>query len=143
MNKREKNSFPAVGGSSLLVIFAVLCLTIFTLLGLSTVQAGGRLSDASAEAVSAYYAADCHAEEILARLRAGELPEGVSVFPDGTYSYTCPISDTQLLAVEVRVDMDENYEILRWQAASAANWQPDDSLPVWDGTIREEEMMFS
>ena len=44
---------PAVGGSSLLVIFAVLCLTVFALLGLSTVRADGRLSDASAKAVSA------------------------------------------------------------------------------------------
>lgn len=56
---------PAVGGSSLLVIFAVLCLTIFALLGLGTVQADQRLSDASAEAVYGYYAADCQAEAIL------------------------------------------------------------------------------
>ena len=58
----KRFSAPAVGGSSLLVIFAVLCLTVFALLGLSTVQADGRLSGASAEAVSAYYAADCRAE---------------------------------------------------------------------------------
>ena len=54
----KRFSAPIVGGSSLLVIFAVLCLTVFALLGLSTVQAGGRLSEASAEAVSAYYAGD-------------------------------------------------------------------------------------
>ena len=51
MDKKHRFSFPAVGGSSLLVIFAVLCLTVFALLGLSTVQAGQRLSNASAEAV--------------------------------------------------------------------------------------------
>lgn len=37
---------PAVGGSSLLISFAVLCFTIFALLALETVQAGKRLSDA-------------------------------------------------------------------------------------------------
>ena len=126
---------PAVGGSSLLVIFAVLCLTVFALLGLSTVRADGRLSDASAKAVSAYYEADCQAEAILARLRAGELPEGVeeSITPEGrTCVYTCPISDTQTLAVEVRLE-GANYDILRGQAVSTADWELDETLDLWDG----------
>ena len=126
---------PAVGGSSLLVIFAVLCLTVFALLGLSTVRADGRLSDASAKAVSAYYEADCQAEAILARLRAGELPEGVeeSITPEGrTCAYTCPISDTQTLAVEVRLE-GTSYTVLRWQAVSTAEWAADETLDLWDG----------
>ena len=32
MKKRDKISMPAVGGASLLVVFAVLCLVIFALL---------------------------------------------------------------------------------------------------------------
>ena len=104
MGEKERFSPPAVGGSSLLVIFAVLCLTVFALLGLSSVQASGRLSDASAQAVSAYYTADCQAEEILAALRQGEVPEGVRQEENGVYAYTCPISDTQALEVRVRVD---------------------------------------
>ena len=79
MNKKERFSPPAIGSSSLLVIFAILCLTVFALLSLSTVQANSRLAAVSAEAISDYYAADCQAEAVLARLRAGELPEGVSV----------------------------------------------------------------
>ena len=71
MGEKDRFSPPAVGGNSLLVIFAVLCLTVFALLGLSSVQAGGRLSDASAQAVTAYYEADCRAEEILSSLRQG------------------------------------------------------------------------
>lgn len=59
MSERRRFSPPTVGGSSLLVIFAVLCLTVFALLSLSTVQADGRLSQTSAEAAQAYYAADC------------------------------------------------------------------------------------
>ena len=46
MNKREKRSgfsFPVVGGTSLLVMFAVLCLITFAVLSLSTVKAGDRL----------------------------------------------------------------------------------------------------
>lgn len=122
---------PLVGGSSLLVIFSVLALTVFALLALSTAQAGGRLGDAAAQAVSGYYQADCQAEEILARLRSGQVPEGVTA--DGNaYLYACPISDTQELAVEVQLD-GANFTILRWQAVSTADWQPDDTLTVWDG----------
>lgn len=128
----RRSSPPAVGGSSLLVIFAVLCLTVFALLGLSAVQANGRLSDASAQAVSGYYTADCQAEAILSRLRAGELPEGVTV-SDGLYTYQCPISDTQTLAVEVRLD-GADWTVLRWQAVSVVDWENDDTLSVWDGT---------
>ena len=129
MAKKESGPFPVVGGSSLLVIFAVLCLTIFALLGLSTVQAGRRLSQASADAVSAYYRADTQAEEILARLRSGEVPEGVTGFGD-IYSYSCPISDTQTLVVEVQLTQD-SYSILRWQALYTGEWVPDDTIPVW------------
>lgn len=131
MDNRERFPLPAAGGSSLLVIFAVLCLTVFALLGLSTVQADGRLSDASARAVSAYYQADCQAETILARLRQDQIPRGVSVHGDH-YTYTCPISDTQELQVEVRLDGDA-WTILRWQAASTVQWDQDDSMTVWDG----------
>ena len=124
MDEQRRFSPPAVGGSSLLVIFAVLCLTVFALLGLATVQANSRLSDASAQTVSGYYAADCQAETILAQLRSGTVPEGVSVRGD-VYSYTCPIS-------EVRVD-ESAYTVLCWQAVSTADWQAEEDLEVWDG----------
>ena len=135
VGERERFSPPAVGGGSLLVIFAVLCLPVIALLSLSTVQADGRLSDASTKALTTYYAADCQAEDILARLRDGELPEGVtvSVSPEGdTYAYECPISDTQTLAVEVLLK-DTTYTVLRWQAVSTADWEPDTGLELWDG----------
>lgn len=136
MNEKRE-SFPAVGGSSLLVIFSVLCLTIFVLLALSTVQAGGRLSEKTTAAVIAYYEADSLAEEKLALLRAGKMPQGAEKTGENTYYYTCEISDTQLLAVEVYVS-GEDYRILRWQAVSSAEWNPDERLNVWDGGADEE-----
>ena len=63
MTKRGTSGPPAaVGGSSLLVIFAVLCLTVFALLTLSTAAADSRLSQDAADAVEAYYQADSQAE---------------------------------------------------------------------------------
>lgn len=131
MDKRTFRPPSTIGAASLLTVFAVLCLVIFALLSLSTVSANERLSEASRASVEAYYEADCRAEAILAELRAGEMPEGVAVQGD-TYSYTCPISDTQALAVTVRAE-GESFEILRWQAVSTVDWAGDDSLPVWDG----------
>ena len=131
MDKRRRFSPPVVGGSSLLVMFAVLCLTVFALLALSTVQADRRLSDASARSVEAYYEADCRAEEILARIRAGEILEGVTE-AEGVYTYVCEISDTQELRVSVQVK-DGSWVVIQWSAVSTADWQEDDSLDLWDG----------
>lgn len=131
MKKETALALPGVGISSLLVIFAVLCMTVFALLSVSTVDAHARLAESSRTAVAGYYQADCAAEEILARLRSGETLDDVR--RDGnTYYYACPISDTQTLAVCVEVD-GEDYTILRWQAISTADWEADDDLPVWDG----------
>lgn len=137
---RDRFSPPAVGGISLLVVFAVLCLTVFALLALTTVQADTRLADASAEAVTDYYAADCQAQEILARLRNGEIPEGVEI-TGAVASCAVPISDTQELQIEVRLDRllwgmeTDGYTVLRWQAVPTGAWEADESIDVWDGTV--------
>lgn len=125
----QKVQAPMVGGSSLLVIFAVLCLTVFALLGFSTVQADRRLEQISVQAVEDYYEADTQAEKILAQLRGGQVPEGVQLH-DGIYSYRCKISDTQELQVEVRA---ADWNVLSWQSVSTTNWTESDSLQVWDG----------
>lgn len=131
---------PMVGGSSLLIIFAVLCLTVLAMLSLTTAQNNDQLSRASADSVASYYAADAQAEEILTRLRRGETPDGVTVGADGAGTlceYAVPISGTQKLTVCVRLK-GADWKVLRWKAVSTADWTPDDSMEVWDG----EAVMF-
>lgn len=133
MRKKEplERSEAAVGGASLLVIFSILCLTIFALLSLTSVRANERLSKKSAETVSSYYAADCEAQKTLSLIRAGEIPDGV--IRDGDiYSYDCTISDAQAIKVEV-VLHDGEYSIVRWETVPIGEWEPDDSYHVWDG----------
>lgn len=139
--KKEEGriSPPAIGGASLLVVFAVLCLTVFALLSLSTVRADGRLSEVSARSVEEFYRADCQAQEVLAQLRGGEkVSQDIQVTSkkiseDGVrYSYDCPISDTQTLEVTVEF-RDGEYTVRRWQAVPTGDWSVDDSLTVWDG----------
>lgn len=136
MGEKNKGGITTVGISSLLTVFAVLCLVVFALLTVSTAQAARTLSDKTADAALGYYEADLAAERTLAALRSGTVPDGVE--KDGEiFCYRHPISDTQILAVEVRVD-GSDYTVLRWQAVSAANWQANDRLPVWNGETEEE-----
>lgn len=127
----KEKSISAIGLSALLTIFAVLCLTVFSLLSLSTAKADGRLGKKSRQATEDYYAADCCAEEILAQIRSGIVPDGVRV-ENGIYTYACAISDTQILVVAVKAE-GETYQIIQWQAQSAAQWEPDEKLHVWEG----------
>ena len=123
-----------IGASTLLVIFAVLCLTVFSLLSLSTAQSRSRLSAAAAENTRAYYQAACRAEEILSALRMGDLPDGVEVIDD-IYRYSCPISDTQVLLVAVQLRENGSYSLLRWQSISTTVWEAEDAITVWDGSL--------
>ena len=133
MNK-TKGGATIIGGSSLLVIFSVLCLTVFALLTLSTVKADIRIADASVQSVEEYYRADCEAEEILAKIRSGQIPADVTK-EGNTYSYSCPISATQELSVIVEVT-DEDYFIHQWKAVVTAEWNPEEQIEVW---MPEEE----
>ena len=136
MKRQESFSPAAVGGSSLLVIFAVLCMTVFALLSLSSVQAERRLADAAAQSVTDYYRADLQAEEIIARLRSGEAVEGIEEI-NGICEFTLPISGRQTLSVVLERKGDE-WAVLHWQTVTAEA-ALDDSLNVWKGTRSEEE----
>ena len=131
MGERFRPGGSPVGLSSLLTMFGVLCLTVFALLTAATAQAGERLGQRAEQTVQDYYAADRQAEEILAALRAGEMPEGVTGQGD-IRRYRCAVGGTQTLLVEVELQ-GSGYRILRWQTAPAGNWQTEERLPVWDG----------
>lgn len=128
--KKERISLPAIGGVSLLVIFAVLCQVVFALISFSTAQADQNQADHAAQAVSEYYAAELEAQKIFARLQSGEAVDSVAV--DGnTYRYSCPISEQQILEVELQKEGD-TWTICRWQVM--VDGVPiDEALPVWNG----------
>lgn len=124
-----------VGATSLLTVFAVLCLTVFALLALSDVRSDTQLADVSLESVRAYYAADTQAQTILAQLRNGQRPDGVTFSGSGLLyaDYAVPISDTQELQVSVilRGIADREYEIVRWQTVSTVPWEGEDNTQLW------------
>ncbi len=121
---------PLIGVSSLLVIFATLCLVVFALLSVATARSQITFSQNNRNSVSAYYQADARAQQILARLRAGEMPGEVTE-QSGKITYACAISEGQALTVEIE---KETYQILRWQVVTTADWESDDRIPVWTGS---------
>ncbi|SFQ36167.1 hypothetical protein SAMN02910358_01765 [Lachnospiraceae bacterium XBB1006] len=126
----SRKSVPTpVGGSSLLVIFAVLTLTVFALLGLATVRADVRMADENRKAIGQYYEADQKAENILSKIRQGKVPSEVQE-KKHVYAYSVPVSRTQVLSVVVKVDGDA-YQIFQWKEINSKEWNPDKFIKVW------------
>jgi len=132
-----------VGSASIVLVFAVLCLTIFSLI--TYVVAGNEkaLVDAKAELVTGYYEADAAAELILADILATDaipntvrgiqihtgLDENLGV--ETTY-FHYPISDIKALYVNLIV-RDDSFDILSWRMYDTDEWEIDDSINVWTG----------
>lgn len=129
--KRNTAILTGMGLSALVVIFAVVALGIFAGLSVSTAAAQQRLGEKTRSATVQYYEADSQAQEMLARLRGGEMPQGVKRQGD-IYSYECPIGEDRCLAVAVEL-REEGYRVLRWQVCATEPWHSREQLPVWKG----------
>ena len=138
-----KKSGVGVGSASIILVFAVLCLTVFSLITLLVARNDKALVDAEVELVVGYYEADALAERVFAEIRkAGVITDsipGVDIKTDldiesgnGLVEYTCKISDKKALTVKLAVD-DSSFEILSWKMIDTEEWVFDDKLNVWDG----------
>ena len=130
-----------VGSASIVLIFAVLCLTVFSLITFVVAANDKALVDTEAELVISYYKADAQAERILAVILTSdvipEAVEGVEIETQWGYDaelaqYLCPISDKKALLVRLML-YEDSYDILCWRMYDTAEWAFDDSLNVWTG----------
>lgn len=159
MRKKNAGTGVSVGGSSILVIFVLLCLTTFATLSLVSANADLKLTSKTALATSEYYVADARAEELMsfvgdcagqARFADNETDfrsklwamlaqnEEHIMLAENTVAYHVIINETQQLQVRLRVNYP-NGDIVReqWKVVNTTDWQPDDeSLNIWSG---EEE----
>lgn len=146
-----KNPKISIGIVSLTVIFSVLCLTIFSVLTLSTAVTELHFSQKRAAAQQSYYAAEQECAQIANTI--GQLWETsneaalFSYLDTQSISYTTnndtlllsyekPIDSGQILAVELQLGTE--FHITRWQIVSTQDWVPDTDLPVWDGNTNFE-----
>lgn len=151
---RGLNTGIGVGGSSVLAVFVVLCLTTFGVLSLVSARADLRLSQRSAEQVTRYYEADARGQFLLSRL--GELTGGADQLPHQardlkyvTASYASPQGE---ILVEFTIPMGEDQtlagradiaplltggrvRLLRYQVEAADHWAGDGTLDLWEGSF--------
>ena len=131
MKRSDASTIPAVAGILLVTIFSVLCLTIFAVTVLLVQSRNTALTERAAFSVSEFYAADARAQEILARLRNGEIPEGVAQ-EGNEYSFSCELSGERSLNVRARI-FEDTFTVLEYKIVNEAGWETDDLLNVWSG----------
>ena len=131
-----KRSGSVSGAVSLVMIFCILCLVIFSVLTLATADRESRLSEMTARNTEEYYQADRDATVIAAALRNGSpIPADIDVeiaWEGDTASFLLPIGDSLALDVALTV-RGGAYEILRWQTVYVGSWEPDNVLDLWEG----------
>lgn len=122
--KPIKRGAMGTGIISVLTILLVLCLSEFAALTLASAQADLALSRRSAEAVSAWYAADAEAEALYAQFLAGSEPRLETVLP---------VTEHQNLELCFEREADGSVRIVRWSAAPDEVEEDRSSLRVWTG----------
>lgn len=153
MNERSSGGRVNIGTSSLILIFIILCLTIFGLLSLSSAESDWKLAQKNAEAVKGYYEADSKAVEFTAMVE-GVLSECSREADDeaylqmvkkelgsfyqeetGTVQADIRMPYDQMLHVELEINREEEagYEILAWNVCHFVDYDIDRSMPVWTG----------
>ncbi len=140
-----KRSGGVSGAVSLVMIFCVLCLSVFAVLTIATADREAKLTAMTAQNAEDYYAADRLAVEIVAALYHNTpLPADIEIvrtlaeFPDGASEeaeFSLPVGENQALEVSVLLS-DQNgrtCKIQRWQTVYTGSWEIDGSMSVWDG----------
>lgn len=129
---KRNSSGVNVGTASLVMIFSVVCLTILSVLTLTSALSERRLAERAASAAEAYYEAESRCFQTLARLRGGEMPENLS---------GCEVNGRSCLAFSEEIDQrrtlravvsaDAPYEVLVWRVTENGSWQPDEYIDVF------------
>ena len=104
-----------IGGSSILVIFVLLCITTFATLAMVSATASFRLATQVARAADDFFAAESLAEEKLAEISGivrmangqdirAQLEDLGAAYHDGAITYSVSINDTLRLDVRLYVN---------------------------------------
>lgn len=129
-----------IGSASIIMVFSVLCLTVFAVLTFVTANNEYKLSAKSADQVKAYYAADESATETMAQIEnivkttnsygliTNEVSGlGVTTETSGgnlILSYTEKMDDYQELHVKLLFD-GSKLSVKQWKLVNTAEWNAD------------------
>jgi hypothetical protein len=141
---KEKRSMGLnMGSASIIMLFAVLCLTVLAALSLLSANSQLRLTQRSAAVMESYYEADLRASEIYERVLKGDYSE-VEILPDGDgffYNYTVTVdigaggggrTPSLSLGVSLR-ETDGAFAVYKWKIIESEDWNPNDEINLWGG----------
>ena len=142
----------SIGISSIVLIFLILCLAVFSLLSLSDAKTALSFSERHTDAVRIYYAADAQAQTFIrdyrkaltsdtdeaaaAQTAARALPEGnaVSVSEDGVIHCDVPLANGQTLRMELDAS---GSELLSYYVFNSTEYVIDTRMPVFGSDLAQ------
>ncbi|MDR1070387.1 MAG: hypothetical protein LBL37_06375 [Gracilibacteraceae bacterium] len=113
MSEKQQTGGLSVGGSSILVIFVVLSLTIFAALSFMSARADLRLAEKQAQSALEYYAADSAATRTLAAVDARL--RGLSLSPNAeapSYAETAAGALSALAGLELELTTPQSLSVV-------------------------------
>ncbi|MCL2391500.1 MAG: hypothetical protein FWC66_02680 [Oscillospiraceae bacterium] len=132
-----------VGSASIVLVFAVLCLTVFSLITFVVASNDKTLVEREAALVSGFFEADALAEGIVAEMLISDtiptIVQGIDIHTELDFytdaqivAFSVPVIDELAIFVRLMIYFD-TYEILNWHMYNLADWTYDGGLNVWAG----------
>ena len=137
-----------IGISSIVLIFMILCLAVFSLLSLSDAKSALTFAQKRADTVQIYYEADTEAQKFIRDYRAlyaeqkqpetilselhSSLPAGSQITTDNETAIVCELPMRSGQTLHLELDMDGS-EILSYYVYNNTDYVIDSDLPVWGG----------
>lgn len=116
-----------IGISSIVLIFMILCLAVFSLLSLSDAKSALTFAQKRAETVQIYYEADIEAQKFIRDYRAQYADQTP---PESVIIREFPMRSGQTLHLELSAD---GSDILSYYVYNNTDYVIDSDLPVWGG----------
>jgi len=147
----NKGGGVGVGSASIVLVFAVLCLSVFSLITFVVAGNSKALADTEARLVEGYYEADLLAERILAEIvESYFIPDSIlGVDIDVAWDwmkdaeivqYVCQVPGSgKWLYVKLAIYMD-SYDILSWRLWDTSDWDINEGMNVWLGPEDDEDV---
>ncbi len=157
--KERKMPFLGIGAASIVLVLAIVCLSVFAALTLSSAKGDYSLSQKNLDRTSAYYQASNAANEQVGVIdeklwklyrkskgkkdymkkvrRSFAKMKGISYnTKKKTIEFQESISEKQQLSIILKIDYpkkkdDPCYEVIKWKKEAVGTWKKDDSLPVY------------
>ncbi|MDR3278546.1 MAG: hypothetical protein LBT12_07205 [Oscillospiraceae bacterium] len=154
---KEKRSMGLnMGSASIIMLFAVLCLTVLAALSLLSANSQLRLTQRSAAVMESYYDADLRASEIYERVLKGDYSEVEEIVADGGdtyYNYTVTVDiksepggkDGKTPSLSLDVSLRETggaFSVYKWKIIESDDWNPNDDINLWGGDPEEDVQLW-